>query len=162
MRQKLLTTLALVCALTLLALPATASTEADCVDTAVAAGSFNTLVAAVKAADLVEALKSDGPFTIFAPTDAAFAKLPDGTVDNLLQPENKAQLQAILKYHVVPAKLDASQVTSRHAAATLQGDELHFSVADGSVNVSGSTVVQADVACSNGVIHVIDSVLLPQ
>jgi uncharacterized surface protein with fasciclin (FAS1) repeats len=133
----------------------------DIVDTAVAAGSFNTLVAAVQAAELVDALKADGPITVFAPTDEAFARLPEGTVENLLKPENKDQLIAILTYHVVPGKLTASDVTSMSGSTTLQGDDVTFKTKDGKVFVDGAQVVQADVAASNGVIHIIDQVILP-
>lgn len=137
------------------------SPQKDIVDTAVAAGSFKTLAAALTAAGLVDALKGAGPFTVFAPTDEAFAKLPAGTVENLLKPENKAQLQAVLKYHVVSGKLSAKDVSTSKSAATLQGKSLAFVVEGGVVKVGGSKVVSADVAASNGVIHVIDTVLLP-
>lgn len=133
----------------------------DIVDTAVAAGSFNTLVAAVQAADLVGALKADGPITVFAPTDEAFASLPDGTVENLLKPENKDQLIAILTYHVVPGRLTASEVTSQEGSVTLQGEKVSFMTKDGKVYIDGAQVVQADISASNGVIHVIDQVILP-
>jgi uncharacterized surface protein with fasciclin (FAS1) repeats len=119
------------------------------------------LVAAVQAADLVDALKADGPLTVFAPTDEAFARLPEGTVDNLLKPENKDQLIAILTYHVVPGKLTASDVTSSSGTASLQGEEITFKVEDGKVFVNNAEVVQADISASNGVIHVIDHVILP-
>ena len=131
------------------------------VDTAVAAGSFNTLVAAVTAADLVSVLESDGPFTVFAPTDAAFAKLPAGTVDTLLLPENKDQLVAVLTYHVVSGAVTAAQVTGLSKAATVQGADLDISVVDGSVLINNATVIQPDIEASNGIIHVIDEVLLP-
>ena len=145
------------------ALTAGAHEEAtpDIVDTAVAAGSFETLVAAVGAAGLVDTLKGDGPFTVFAPTDEAFAKLPEGTVADLLKPENKDKLTAILAYHVVPAKVTSDQVTDGLTAGTVQGQELAFDVDYGTVKVGNATVVQADVMASNGVIHVIDTVLLP-
>ena len=133
----------------------------DIVDTAVDAGAFNTLVAAAQAADLVVALKADGPITVFAPTDEAFAKLPAGTVENLLKPENRDQLVAILTYHVVPGKLMASDVTSMNGTATLQGESVTFKTDGGKVFVDGAQVVQADIAASNGVIHVIDTVILP-
>jgi uncharacterized surface protein with fasciclin (FAS1) repeats len=133
----------------------------DIVDTAVAAGSFNTLVAAVQAAGLVDALKADGPITVFAPTDEAFARLPEGTVENLLKPENKDQLIAILTYHVVSGKVDAAQVTKLESAETLQGESISIAVKDGKVYVDQAQVVTADVAASNGVIHVIDQVILP-
>ena len=133
----------------------------DIVDTAVAADDFNTLVAAVTAAGLVDALKADGPVTVFAPTDAAFAKLPAGTVDNLLKPENRDQLVAILTYHVVPGKLMASDVTSMTGGKTLQGESVTFEVKDGKAFIDGAQIVQTDIAASNGVIHVIDTVILP-
>ena len=133
----------------------------DIVDTAVGAGSFNTLVAAVKAADLVETLKSDGPFTVFAPTDAAFAKLPAGTVEDLLKPENKAKLQAILTYHVVPGKVMAKDVVNISKAKTVNGQSFMVKTSGGNVMVDNAKVVQTDIMCSNGVIHVIDSVILP-
>jgi uncharacterized surface protein with fasciclin (FAS1) repeats len=133
----------------------------DIVETAQGAGSFKTLVAAVTAADLVDALKGAGPFTVFAPTDAAFAKLPAGTVENLLKPENKAQLQAVLKYHVVASKVPAADVVNLTSADTLEGSPVKISVRDGVVNINQSKVIQADVMASNGVIHVIDAVLLP-
>lgn len=135
--------------------------QSDIVDTAVAAGSFNTLAAALEAADLIGALKGQGPFTVFAPTDAAFAKLPDGTVEALLKPENKEQLVAVLTYHVVPAKVKASDVVKLNSASTLQGSEVDIEVRDGVVYIDDAAVTQADVMASNGVIHVIDSVILP-
>ena len=138
------------------------TTKPDIVDTAVAAGSFNTLAAALQAAGLVDALKGDGPFTVFAPTDDAFAKLPEGTVENLLKPENKDQLTAILTYHVVPGSYGSGAVISMPSADTLQGSSLTFTADDSGVMVNSAKVVQADVSASNGVIHVIDSVLLPQ
>lgn len=136
--------------------------KADIVDTAIGAGSFGTLVAAVQAADLVEVLKGDGPFTVFAPTDEAFAKLPEGTVENLLKPENKDQLVAILTYHVVPGKVTADQVVTLSSATTVQGGDVAIAVEDGSVKVNGAKVVQTDIMTANGVIHVIDSVILPE
>ncbi|MHA6264475.1 fasciclin domain-containing protein [Arenibacterium sp. CAU 1754] len=133
----------------------------DIVDTAVSAGSFNTLVAAVKAAGLVGTLKGDGPFTVFAPTDEAFAALPEGTVENLLKPENKDQLIAILTYHVVPAKVMSGDIAGKRAKVlTVQGDRLSVNARNG-VKVDGAKVVGADIEASNGVIHVIDKVLLP-
>jgi uncharacterized surface protein with fasciclin (FAS1) repeats len=138
-----------------------ASSEKDIVDTAVEAGQFNTLVAAVQAADLVDTLKSDGPFTVFAPTDAAFAKLPDGTVENLLKPENKDQLVAVLTYHVVSGKIMSSDIAGKKAqVATVQGSELAVDATSG-VMVDNAMVVAADIEASNGVIHVIDTVVLP-
>jgi transforming growth factor-beta-induced protein len=137
------------------------SAKADIVDTAVAAGSFNTLVAAVKAAGLVDVLKGEGPYTVFAPTDAAFAKLPAGTVESLLKPENKHKLVAILTYHVVPGAVDAAHVMKLSSAKTVQGQSVTIKVADGKVQIDGATVVKADIKTTNGVIHVIDSVILP-
>ena len=133
----------------------------DIVDTAAGAGSFNTLVAAVKAAGLVGTLKSPGPFTVFAPTDEAFAKLPKGTVESLLKAENKAKLQAILTYHVVPGKVMAADVVKLSGARTVQGQQIDIAVKGGRVTVDGANVVKTDIATSNGVIHVIDSVILP-
>ena len=131
------------------------------VDVAVEAGSFETLVAAVQAADLVETLKGDGPFTVFAPTDEAFAKLPEGTIADLLKPENKETLVAILTYHVVPGKVTASEVVELDEAETVQGGTIDIMVHDGSVMVDNATVVQTDIEASNGVIHVIDTVIMP-
>lgn len=134
----------------------------DIVEIAASAGSFNTLIAAVQAAGLVDALKAEGPYTVFAPTDEAFAKLPAGTVESLLEPANLDQLKAILTYHVVAGAVGSSAVTDGLSAATLQGQNLSFQVADGRVKVDSATVVTADIEASNGVIHVIDTVLLPQ
>ena len=133
----------------------------DIVDTAVGAKSFTTLVAAVKAAGLVETLKSKGPFTVFAPTDEAFKKLPEGTVESLLKPENKDKLVAVLTYHVVPGKVMAADVVKLKNAKTVQGGEVDIVVADGKVKVDNANVVKMDIECSNGVIHVIDAVILP-
>ena len=133
----------------------------DVVETAVAAGSFNTLAKALEAADLVDALKGKGPFTVFAPTDDAFAKLPAGTLEGLLKPEKKADLQSILKYHVVSGKVMAADVVKLKSADTLQGKKLTIKVQDGTVMVDKATVTKTDIQCSNGVIHVIDSVVLP-
>ena len=133
----------------------------DIVVTASAAGTFATLVAAVTAADLATTLKSPGPFTVFAPTDAAFAKLPAGTVDMLLLPENKAMLQAVLKYHVVAGEVKSAQVVTLTSATTLQGSDVAITVTGSTVKVNDATVTAADVDASNGVIHVIDTVLLP-
>lgn len=136
--------------------------EPDIVDTAVAAGSFKTLVAAVQAAGLEETLRSEGPFTVFAPTDAAFAALPDGTVASLLKPENKDQLVKILTYHVLPGDVrSATLVGKRLNVATVQGGNVHVDGRHG-VKVNTATVTMADIATSNGVIHVIDKVLLPE
>ncbi len=133
----------------------------DIVDTAVSAGSFNTLVAAVQAAGLVGTLKGKGPFTVFAPTDEAFAALPAGTVENLLKPENKDQLVAILTYHVVPAKVMSGDIAGKQAQVlTVEGERLKVNARNG-VKVNNAKVVSADIAASNGVIHVIDKVLIP-
>lgn len=138
------------------------SPPADIVDTAVAAGSFKTLAAALQAAGLIETLKGKGPFTVFAPTDEAFAKLPAGTVENLLKPENKAQLIAILTYHVVPGNVQAKQVTTLKNATTVNGQRIDIAVVDGKVKLDGkTTVIKTDIECTNGVIHVIDNVILP-
>ncbi|MDX5357794.1 MAG: fasciclin domain-containing protein [Rhodobacterales bacterium] len=146
---------------TFLAAPAFADGHSkDIVDTAVGAGSFTTLVAAVQAAGLVDTLKGAGPFTVFAPTDEAFAKLPAGTVDDLLKPENKAKLTAILTYHVVPGKVMSGDLTNGMKAATVQGAEVTI-MTDGGVKVNEASVVTPDIAASNGVIHVIDSVIMP-
>jgi len=133
----------------------------DIVDIAVEAGTFNTLVAAVTAADLVDVLKSEGPFTVFAPTDEAFAALPEGTVENLLKPENKDQLVAVLTDHVVPGRVMAADVVTLTEAATVQGSTVDISVEDGAVKVDNATVVATDIKAPNGVIHVIDAVILP-
>ncbi|MBX3426767.1 MAG: fasciclin domain-containing protein [Pirellulales bacterium] len=140
------------------AAPATAPTI---VGAAAASKDFSTLVAAVKAAGLVETLSGDGPFTVFAPTDAAFGKLPKGTVAELLKPENRGKLTDILKYHVVAGNVPASEAVKLSAAKTVLGKSLPLKVVDGGLTVGGAKVVKADLACSNGVIHVIDSVLLP-
>ena len=134
----------------------------DIVDTAVSAGQFNTLVAAVEAADLVTTLKGDGPFTVFAPTDEAFAALPEGTVENLLKPENKEQLISVLTYHVVAGKIMSSDIAGTTAMVeSVQGSELDVNATNGGT-VDGATVVTADIETDNGVIHVIDRVVLPQ
>ena len=139
-----------------------ASPSKDIVDTAVAAGSFETLVAAVQAAGLVDTLRGDGPFTVFAPTDEAFAKLPKGRVESLLLPENKAKLQAVLTYHVVPGNLTADQVVKLDSAKTVNGQSVTISVQNGAVLVDNAKVVKTDIATSNGTIHVIDTVILPK
>ena len=136
--------------------------DKDIVDTAVGAGSFKTLAKALQAAGLVETLKGRGPFTVFAPTDEAFAKLPAGTVENLLKPENKAKLAAILTYHVVPGKVTAAQVTKMTSAKTVNGQQLTIAANGSGVTVEGANVVKTDVAASNGVIHVIDTVMIPE
>lgn len=137
--------------------------DKDIVDTAVSAGSFQTLVAAVKAADLVEVLKSKGPFTVLAPTDEAFKKLPEGTVQTLLKPENKEKLVAILKYHVIPSKAMAADVVklSGKKVKTVEGSEVAIEAGSSGVKVNNANVVKTDIECTNGVIHVIDSVILP-
>jgi len=146
-----------------LAMPAAQAADkpGDIVAVASGAGSFKTLVAAVKAAGLVETLQGTGPFTVFAPTDDAFAKLPAGTVEDLLKPENKEKLVAILTYHVVPAKVMAADVKTMKAK-TVNGKELNIKVEGGSVTVDNAKVVKTDVAAHNGVIHVIDTVVLPK
>jgi uncharacterized surface protein with fasciclin (FAS1) repeats len=135
--------------------------EKDIVDTAISAESFKTPVAAVKAAGLVETLKGDGPLTVFAPTDEAFAKLPKGTVENLLKPENRAKLTAILTYHVVPGKITGDRVAGLSSAKTANGRDLKINARNGKVMVDNANVVKTDIMASNGVIHVIDSVLIP-
>jgi uncharacterized surface protein with fasciclin (FAS1) repeats len=157
-------------ALTLMTVPAfahcgachasAAASKADIVETASDAGSFNTLVAAVKAAGLVETLQSDGPFTVFAPTDEAFAKLPEGTVEALL--ERPDELRAVLLYHVVPGHVTSTQVVKLDKATTAQGSDVKIKVSEGRVMINGASVVTPDIETSNGVIHVIDSVILPQ
>jgi uncharacterized surface protein with fasciclin (FAS1) repeats len=149
------------------AAPAASAAPGDIVEVAVSTGSFNTLVAAAQAADLVDALKGDGPLTLFAPTDEAFAALPDGTVENLLKPENQSQLQAVLLYHVVPGKVMKKDLQGTVNAETLEGSSIVIVKGEGwtekqrAVTVNGANVVAADVAASNGVIHVVDAVLLP-
>ena len=146
-----------------LALTVASSTAsaADIVDTAVA-GNFNTLVAAVKAAGLVDTLKGPGPFTVFAPTDEAFAKLPPGTLETLLKPENKAKLQSILTYHVVPGKVMAQDVVKLHSAKTVEGQNITIKTMNGGVMVDNAHVTKTDIVTRNGVIHVIDAVILPK
>ena len=141
--------------------PTTATAKSTIVETAVAAGSFKTLVAAVQAAGLVETLNGAGPFTVFAPTDEAFAKLPAGTLEMLLKPENKAKLAAILTYHVVPGAVKAADVVKLKNAGTVNGQRVDIKVDGAKVQVDGANVVTTDIACSNGVIHVIDTVILP-
>lgn len=133
----------------------------DIVDTAVEAGTFTTLVAAVEAAGLVDTLKGEGPFTVFAPTDEAFAALPEGTVEDLLLPENIDQLTAILTYHVVPGKVMSTDLTNDMNATTVQGSDVNI-MTEGGVTVNGANVVTADIEASNGVIHVIDAVIMPE
>ena len=134
--------------------------DMDIVDTAVGAGNFTTLVAAVQAAGLVDTLKGEGPFTVFAPTDAAFAALPAGTVEDLLKPENKDKLVSILTYHVVPGKVMSGDLSEGMKAATVQGGEVTITL-DGGAKVNGATISAADIEATNGVIHVIDAVILP-
>jgi transforming growth factor-beta-induced protein len=143
-----------------LALTSVAS-AADIVDTAIA-GKFTTLVAAVKAAGLVDTLKGPGPFTVFAPTDEAFAKVPPGTLDSLLKPENKAKLQSILTYHVVAGKVMAADVVKLTSAKTVEGQSVSIKTMNGAVMIDNAHVTKTDIVTSNGVIHVIDSVILPQ
>lgn len=155
------TALALTATAALMGAPAFAGTEAkDIVDTAAAAGSFETLLAAATAAGLVDTLKSDGPFTVFAPTDEAFAALPEGTVEELLKPENADQLTAILTYHVVAGKVMSTDLTDDMEATTVQGTTVMIDL-DSGVMVDDANVVTADVEASNGVIHVIDKVIMP-
>lgn len=135
--------------------------QSDIVDTAVAAGNFNTLAAALEAGGLVETLKADGPYTVFAPTDEAFAKLPDGTVEMLLLPENKDKLVEILTYHVVAGKVTSAEVVTLQSATTANGSDVAIRVEDETVFVNDSRVVMTDIDASNGVIHVVDSVILP-
>lgn len=139
-----------------------AKADQDIVQTAQAAGQFETLLAAAKAAGLVDALKGKGPLTVFAPTDDAFAKLPQGTIESLLKPENKDQLVSVLTYHVVAQRLDAASVSRLGGAETLNGQRLSFNAAEGTVKVGAATVLSADVRADNGIIHVIDRVLLPE
>lgn len=153
------TFLALTAAVSLMSAPAFAA-DKDIVDTAVGAGNFTTLVAAVQAAGLVDTLKGPGPFTVFAPTDAAFAALPAGTVEDLLKPENKDKLVAILTYHVVPGKVMSSDLTEGMMAKTVNGADVTITL-DGGAKVNGATISTADIEASNGVIHVIDAVILP-
>ncbi|MEW4339983.1 fasciclin domain-containing protein [Vibrio diabolicus] len=135
--------------------------KTDIVDVATENGSFNTLVAAVKAADLVDTLKGEGPFTVFAPTDDAFAKLPDGTIDMLLMPENKDKLVSILTYHVVPGKVMAADVVKLDKATTVQGQDVMIKTMGDKVMVNDANVMATDVKAKNGVIHVIDTVIMP-
>ena len=154
------TSLAVVACIALVS-PARGQQAKDIVDTAVGAGSFKTLATALAAADLVATLKGPGPFTVFAPTDEAFAKLPPGTLDNLLKPENKAMLIRVLTYHVVPGKVMAADVVKISSAKAVSGDALTVKVMGNVVTVDKARVVKTDIVASNGVIHVIDHVLLP-
>ena len=153
------TFIALTAAASFLAAPAFAQ-DMDIVDTAVAAGNFTTLAAALEAAGLVETLKGEGPFTVFAPSDAAFAALPAGTVEDLLKPENKDKLTALLTYHVIAGKVMAADLTEGMKAATVNGAEVTITL-DGGAKVNGATISTADIAATNGVIHVIDAVIMP-
>ncbi|HZS99094.1 MAG TPA: fasciclin domain-containing protein [Terriglobales bacterium] len=154
---------ALILSVLVSAMPASAgSAHRDIVDTAIAAGTFNTLAKALQAAGLADTLKGKGPFTVFAPTDEAFGKLPAGTVESLLKPENKEKLKAILLYHVVSGDVNATQVVKLSSAKTINGQDVQVTVNDGTVLVNDAKVVKADVLASNGVIHVIDTVLLPK
>lgn len=137
------------------------SGEMDIVDTAVAAGTFTTLAAALDAAGLIPTLKGDGPFTVFAPTDEAFAKLPAGTVESLLKSENRDQLVAILTYHVMSGKVMAKDIVNLSEATTVSGSDISIMVEDGKVRINDATIIAADVAASNGLIHVVDTVILP-
>ena len=161
---RLLLALALLASLASVALPANLAhaqtmSRGDIVDTAVAAGNFTTLATALQAAGLVDTLKGPGPFTVFAPTDAAFAQLPAGTVESLLA--NPDQLRAVLTYHVVAGKVTAADVVKLHSATTVEGEDVTINAADGMVRINDALVTTADIMASNGVIHVVDSVLLP-
>ena len=159
--NRFLTIVAAGLATAFVALTPARATNQDIVDVAAGAGTFNTLVAAVKAADLVDQLKSTGPFTVFAPTDEAFAKLPEGTVESLLKPENKDKLVAVLTYHVVPGKVMSGDIAGKQMmVSTAQGQPIDVNATDG-VKVNEATVVSADIEASNGVIHVIDQVIMP-
>ena len=142
--------------------PVAGEPQPDLVDTAIASGSFETLVTALQAAELVETLRGPGPFTVFAPTDAAFEALPEGTLEDLLRPENRDQLTAILTYHVVPGRLLAEDVLASTSLPTVQGQSLTVGAEGGDPRVDSSSIVQTDIEASNGVIHVIDSVLIPE
>ena len=161
MRQFVRASLAALALAVIVAAPARAQ-EKDIVDTAVAAGSFKTLAAALKAAGLVDTLKGNGPFTVFAPTDEAFAKLPAGTVENLLKPENKEKLKAVLTYHVVPGKVTAADAVKVKSAKTVQGSEAKVTVNGSKVMIDNANVVKTDIMATNGVIHVIDTVIMPR
>lgn len=165
MLKKLITTVSIVLASLTFTSAANAAhhgTHKDIVEVATENGSFTTLVAALKAGGLVETLQGEGPFTVFAPTDEAFAKLPEGTVEMLLKPENKDKLVSILTYHVVPAKVTAAEVVKMDSGTTVQGQNVMIKVNDGKVMINDAHVVTADVEASNGVIHVIDTVLMPK
>ena len=136
--------------------------QLDILETALSAGTFKTLATALEAAGLTDALKGPGPFTVFVPTDSAFAKLPKGLINMLLQPENRDKLTAILTYHVLPARVTAAEIPQLSSARTLNGEPLQIKVNLGNIQVNQSSVISADILCSNGVIHVIDSVLIPE
>ena len=167
MHKRNLSSLVALAAILIVSVPALAQhmssrdNDEDIVEIASSAGMFNTLLAAAQAAGLVDVLKSDGPFTVFAPTDEAFAKLPEGTVQELLKPENREKLAAILTYHVVPGELMASDVLERETLETVQGQELKVWMKDGKAYVDNAQIIKTDIAASNGVIHVIDTVMLP-
>ena len=160
--KSITTALALGAALLFAGTSPVVAAEKDIVDVAVEAGSFKTLVKAVQAAGLVDALKGDGPLTVFAPTDEAFAKVPAATLTALLKPENKEQLKAVLLYHVVSGKVMAADVVKLSEATTLNGESVKIMVKDGHVSIDNAHVATADVAASNGVIHVVDAVILPK
>ncbi len=162
MRKVISVALAVWVAVPLLSVAAEMSPTKDIVGTAIAAGQFKTLVTALKAAGLVDTLKGKGPFTVFAPTDSAFAKLPEGTVASLLKPENKAKLTGILTYHVVAGDVKAADVVKLTTAKTLNGGSVTIAANDGVVKIDDATVVKADIATTNGTIHVIDTVLMPK
>ena len=162
MKKIITMSLVLFFALSVSAYAGSHSKKMDIVDTAVAAGSFNTLVAAVKAADLVETLSGAGPFTVFAPTDEAFSKLPPGTLETLLKPENKSKLQGILTYHVVSGNVMASDVAGIDSAKTVNGQSFSIIKKGEDIMVDNAKVIKTDIVCSNGVIHVIDAVILPK
>jgi uncharacterized surface protein with fasciclin (FAS1) repeats len=161
MRSKLATLAVVATAIASISSAPARATGTDVVDTALATGQFKTLAAGLDGAGLVSILKGPGPFTVFAPTDAAFAKLPAGTVDDLLKPENKARLAAILTYHVVPGRVMAADVVRLEEARTVNGEMVDVKVDGGSVMINDAKVTAADVTASNGVIHVIDTVMLP-
>jgi uncharacterized surface protein with fasciclin (FAS1) repeats len=160
--MKVASAMALTVVVTATAFAGSYGPKKDIVDTAASNSDFSTLVAAVQAADLVDALKGEGPLTVFAPTNEAFAKLPAGTVESLLKPENKDKLIEILTYHVVSGKVMAADVVKVDSATTLAGSEIKVTVADGGVKINNANVVTTDIKTSNGVIHVIDTVILPQ
>jgi uncharacterized surface protein with fasciclin (FAS1) repeats len=167
MNKRNISTLVALVAILAVSLPAQAqhmsssTYDKDIVETAMAAGQFNTLLAAAQAAGLVDVLQSEGPFTVFAPTDEAFAKLPEGTVEELLKPENRDKLAAILTYHVVSGKLMAEDVVGMSELKSVQGDMLEVSLKHGKAYIDDAQIIKTDISASNGVIHVIDSVVLP-